>query len=300
MKQYLDAVREVLKTGERKPNRTGVDTIATSGVFYKIDLSKGFPLLTTKKISWKNIVIEMLWFLSGSKNIDILHKHECRFWDRWTDDNNEVPSAYGDFWRNYPSHWHEKKGEVYLFHPNYNDQIAYIIKTLRNNPDSRRMVLNAWYPDNAQKSSLPPCHCMFILNVQYKNGVPTLCSHLMQRSCDIAIGVPYNIASYALLTHIFSVLSGISVGTFSHLLCDAHIYTSKSNGKQRDSDHIPGLKRQLEREPKTLPSLEISDWIHEIEDIESLAENTSTEAIMEVFRLKDYDPHPFIKFAIIG
>ncbi len=151
MKQYLDAVRAVLEKGERKENRTGVDTISTLGVHYNIDLREGFPLLTTKKISWKNIVVEMLWFLSGSTNINILKKHNCKFWDPWADENNEVPSAYGFFWRNFPCFWHEKKGDVELTHPVPNDQIAFVLETLRKSPNSRRMVVSAWYPENATK-----------------------------------------------------------------------------------------------------------------------------------------------------
>ena len=189
IKQYLDAVRETLEKGTRKPNRTGVDTLSTFNINYEIDLADGFPLLTTKTISWKNIVIENLWFLSGNTDIGLLKKHDCKFWDPWADEAGKVPSAYGNFWRHFP-----------LPDNRSNDQLAYIVDQLQKNPMSRRMVVSAWAPGNAQTSALPPCHALWVVNVQMdENGEQLLCLHLTQRSCDIALGVPYNIAGYAFM-----------------------------------------------------------------------------------------------------
>ena len=153
MKQYLDLVREVLDRGTRKENRTGVDTISAFNINYSIDLNEGFPLLTTKEISWKNIVIENLWFLSGDLHIGLLKKHGCKFWDHWADEEGYVPSAYGNFWRKFPIHGEQE----------YNDQVRYVLDTLKKNPNSRRMVITAWAPGNAQTSGLPPCHLMLSL-----------------------------------------------------------------------------------------------------------------------------------------
>jgi len=325
MRQYLDAVRHILEHGTRKPNRTGVDTLSTFGVHYNIDLQEGFPLLTTKKIKWEHIVIEMLWFLSGRTDIGILKKHNFKFWDAWADpQTGEVPSAYGNFWRKFPVHSDEGpySGGVY---GDFNDQIAWLVNTLKRDPSSRRMVVSAWAPGNAQTSALPPCHCMFAVNVQMVNnpyaGEPEiiqegsgtylsrnrivqladldkrLCLHLTQRSCDIALGVPYNIASYALLMHLLSRFSGIPVGTFSHLLVDAHAYTSKPDGSKAEHDHVPGLREQLTREPRRLPTLRISDKIQSLADVEALID-CETEVVMKHFELVGYDPHPAIPFKV--
>ena len=287
MRQYLDAVRETLEKGTRKPNRTGVDTISTFNINYEIDLAEGFPLLTTKEVSWKNIVIENLWFLSGSTDIGLLKKHGCKFWDPWADEQDKVPSAYGNFWRHFP-----------LPDNRTNDQIAYIAGQLRENPMSRRMVVSAWAPGNAQTSALPPCHALWVVNVQMdESGERRLCLHLTQRSCDIALGVPYNIAGYAFMLELLSRFSGIAAGRFGHTLIDAHIYTAKADGSMAEYDHIPGLKRQLERTPRKLPALEIDESIQSLEDIESLL-SLDTDAIMDKFKLRGYDPHPAITFKV--
>ncbi len=287
MKQYLDAVRETLEVGTRKPNRTGVDTISTFNINYEIDLAEGFPLLTTKEISWKNIVIENLWFLSGKTDIALLKKHNCKFWDPWADENGKVPSAYGNFWRHFPL----PDNEV-------NDQIAYVVNTLKTNPMSRRMIVSAWAPGNAQTSALPPCHAFWVVNVQNDvNGEPRVCLHLTQRSCDIALGVPYNIAGYSLLLELFSRFSGIKPGIFAHTLIDAHIYTAKPDGSMAEYDHIPGLQTQLTRETKALPRLEIDPSIRTLDDIEPLL-SLETDEIMAKFRLHDYNPHPAISFKV--
>ena len=288
MKQYLDLVNEVLKRGTRKENRTGVDTISAFNINYSIDLNEGFPLLTTKEISWKNIVIENLWFLSGDLHIGLLKKHGCKFWDHWADDEGYVPSAYGNFWRKFPIHGSDE----------YNDQVKYVLNTLKTNPNGRRMVISAWAPGNAQKSGLPPCHLLFIFNVQYdKDGEPRLCVHLTQRSCDVALGVPYNIAGYSFLLHLFAHLSNMKVGTFGHTLVDAHIYTKKADGSMEEYDHIPGLIEQTKRKIRSLPELVINPDIKSLEDVMDLLDK-DTETIMSKFELKNYNPEPFIRFKV--
>lgn len=336
MREYLEAVRHILDNGTRKENRTGVDTLSTFGVHYNIDLQKGFPLLTTKYINWKNIVVEMLWFLSGQTDISILKKHGCRFWDAWADESGKVPSAYGNFWRQFPVH-HETvlppplalvdngdltpHSQQIVTTATVNDQLKWVVDELKRNPMSRRMVVSAWAPGNAQTSKLPPCHCLFVVNVQNMRGdmedrqhrdnctmamcvecsridrSQQLCLHLTQRSCDIALGVPYNIASYALLMHLLSRFSGISVGTFSHTLVDAHAYTCKPDGSKAEFDHVPGLREQLKREPRRLPWLDISESIRSLSDVEALIQ-CDTDEVMRHFVLNGYDPHPEIKFKV--
>ncbi len=287
MQQYLDAVRETLEKGTRKENRTGVDTLSTFNINYEIDLREGFPLLTTKEISWKNIVIENLWFLSGHTDIALLRRHGCRFWDPWADADGKVPSAYGNFWRHFP-----------LPDNRTNDQIAYVMDRLRDHPMSRRMVVSAWAPGNAQTSALPPCHAFWVVNVQNDHeGNPYLCLHLTQRSCDIALGVPYNIAGYSLLLELFSRFSRIPAGIFGHTLIDAHIYTAREDGSMAAYDHIPGLKQQLARKPQKLPVLEIDPSIQSLDDIAPLL-TLDTAQVMDKFRLHGYHPHPAIAFKV--
>ena len=290
MKQYLDAVREALAKGTRKPNRTGVDTLSTFNINYEIDLRQGFPLLTTKEISWKNIVVENLWFLSGETNIALLKKHGCKFWDPWADESGEVPSAYGNFWRHFPVH---QDGKVA-----FNDQIAWVLDEIGRNPMSRRLVVSAWAPGNAQTSKLPPCHCLFLFNVQLDEaGEPLLCLHLTQRSCDIALGIPYNIAGYAFLLELFSRFTGIRPGIFAHTLVDAHVYTAKPDGSMAEYDHVPGLRKQLERAPRARPTLSIDPSIRSLDDIKPLLQ-ADTETVMKHFVLAGYDPHPPIAFKV--
>ncbi len=290
MKQYLDVVNEVLTRGTRKTNRTGVDTISRFNLNYEIDMNQGFPLLTTKEISWKNIVVENLWFLSGDTHIELLRRHGCKFWDPWADANNRVPSAYGNFWRNFPTVQNDQL--------NFNDQIRWVLEQLKINPNSRRLVVSAWSPGNAQTSTLPPCHAFWMLNVQYaESGEPMLCLHLTQRSCDVALGLPYNIAGYALLLMLFSKFSGIRAGTLGHTLVDAHIYTAKEDGGMKEYDHIPGLKKQLNRTPRKLPTLKIDESITKLEDIPNLLK-MDTDSLTSVFTINEYDPHPAIKFKV--
>jgi len=290
MKQYLDTVREVLECGTRKENRTGVDTLSTFNINYEIDLRDGFPLLTTKEISWKNIVIENLWFLSGDTHIDLLRKHNCKFWDPWADDNGCVPSAYGNFWRNFPV---QENGRIA-----FNDQVAWVIDELKRNPMSRRLLVSAWAPGNAQSSALPPCHALWVLNTQMDaSGDPYLCLHLTQRSCDVALGVPYNIAGYAFLLQLMARFTGMRPGIVAHTLIDAHIYTAKTDGSMAEYDHVPGLREQLRRRPRPLPELDIDTSIRSLDDLRLLLDADTAE-ILEKFRLTNYDPYPPINFKV--
>ena len=289
MKEYLDAVEHVLETGTLKANRTGIDTVSTFGHSYRVDLRKGFPLLTTKKMNWKNIVVELMWMLRGDKDIDFLHRHRCRFWDSWADEYGIVPSAYGHFWRNYPSY--ALSGPV--------DQIAWAVKELSTNPMNRRICVTAWSPPNATKSSLPPCHAFFVFNVQIENGKNILCCHMTQRSCDMALGVPYDIALYALLMKLFERFTGIEAAYFHHTLVDAHIYTGL--GDNLKYCHKAGLSEQLDREPRTLPQVEITDRINTLDDLDTFLRASgdwSTDSLMRAFRLINYDPHPAISFKV--
>lgn len=291
MKQYLDVVKHVLDHGTRRPNRTGVDTISTFNLNYEVDLTQGFPLLTTKEISWKNIVVENLWFLSGETHIGLLKKHNCKFWDPWADAEGKVPSAYGNFWRHFPVH--DQAGKAA-----FNDQIAWVIEELKQNPLSRRLVVSAWAPGNAQTSKLPPCHSIFMLNVQLTpQGDPELNLHLTQRSCDIALGVPYNVAGYSLMLELFARFSGIPARIFAHTLVDAHIYTAKADGSMAEYDHVPGLRQQLERQPRALPKLTIDPSIRSLDDVRGLLE-ASTDELMSKFVLTGYEPYPAISFKV--
>ncbi len=290
VKAYLDTAREVLDKGTRKENRTGVDTISTFNINHEIELEAGFPLLTTKKISWKNIVVENLWFLSGDSDIGLLRKHGCKFWDPWTDEAGLVPSAYGNFWRHFPVHEDGRAA--------FNDQIVWVLKELERNPMSRRLVVSAWAPGNAQTSRLPPCHSLFVLNVQnHPDAGPRLNLHLTQRSNDVALGVPYNIAGYSLILELFARFTGLVPGIFAHTLIDAHIYTAKADGSMGDYDHVPGLREQLTREPRELPRLLISPDLRSLDDIQALL-NEDTETVLSHFELTGYDPHPAIKFKV--
>ena len=280
MKAYTDLVKHVLKHGIRKPNRANMDVVSVFNYNYSIDLSyglrEGFPLLTTKEINWKNIVIENLWFLSGNQDVFFLHKHGVRFWDKWINEYNQVPSAYGFYWRIFDYNFHRV------------DQVKHIIKQLKDDPFSRRHVITAWCPLNALNSDLPPCHMIMVFNVQIDNrGTKRLNLHLTQRSADVAIGVPYNIAGYAFLLHLFARLTNLSVGTFAHSIVDAHIYFN----------HIEGLEKQIKRTPSYPPKLTIDKSIQLLSDVEALFD-ADTETILDVFKLTDYHPHPAIKFDV--
>ncbi len=285
MKQYLDLVRHVLENGERKVNRTGVATISSFACFYKVPLSEGYPLLTTKKVYFNSMLREVFWYLSGEEHIRNLRNH-TKIWDAWADSEGRLETAYGRFWRRYPvpekgldgekwgSRWVSRDpatGEKVF------DQIRYIVDSLhdlKKNPESpalRRLVVSAWHPGNASESLLPPCHYSFCFNV---TGGRLNC-HLTQRSADIALGVPFNLACYSLLTMLLAKETGFKPGEFAHTLIDAHIY----------ENHVEAIKGQLERKPGKLPTLEIAD-------------KSFFDLGFDDIKLKGYDPQPFIKFDV--
>ncbi len=330
MRQYLDLVTDVLGSGTYKPNRTGVDTIAAFSRHYSIDLEAGFPLLTTKDLSgarWDSLRHELVWYLSGDEHIREL-REETGIWDAWADEDGNLDTAYGRFWRRFPvpeeglpgeswpdedHRWRTDEGTF--------DQIAYAIDQLRENPNSRRIVISAWHPANAAVSTLPPCHYTFVLNVQGDE----LNVHLTQRSGDIALGIPFNIAAYSLLLTAIAQRTGFEPGTFAHTIVDAHVYCGagdrgawyadnlealqsrlaavddpeeyreisewvssaappESEGHERD-DHVPGLLEQCAREPRERPEIEIADV-----PLEDLSAGD--------IELSGYDPAPGIRFGV--
>lgn len=277
MKQYLDLVKTVINEGVRKPNRTGIDTISYFSAFYKVDLSKGFPLLTTKKMEWKSMLHEVLWYLSGENHIRNLRKH-TKIWDAWADENGNLETAYGYYWRHFPSAKKDADGNWVVEEI---DQIRYVIDEIKNNPNSRRLVVSAWEPGNAEKSKLPPCHYTFVFNV----NAGKLNCHLTQRSGDIALGIPFNLAAYALLTQIIAQETGLELGFFAHTIIDAHIYVADKGTPQEKYDHLAGLKLQLEREPLPLSKLIIN-------------KKPIDELTFEDFTLTGYQSHEKIKFEV--
>lgn len=289
MRAYLDLVEHVLTQGKRKANRTGVDTLSAFAQTYRVDLQAGYPLLTTKKVFFDSMLRETLWYLSGEEHIRRLRQH-TKIWDAWADENGCLQTAYGRFWRRFPvpAFGAALEGETWAdaSHPNVRreadgsyvfDQIGFVLDELRRNPFSRRLVVTAWHPANAAASLLPPCHYTWALNVQPdENGQPhTLNCHLTQRSADIALGVPFNLACYALLTQALAQEAGLVPGEFVHTLIDAHVYVN----------HIEGLKTQLLRDPHPLPRLEIAP-----KPFDTLQ--------FEDFRLVDYTHHPAIRFEV--
>jgi thymidylate synthase len=268
MREYLDLVQRVLSNGIYKKNRTGIDTISCFAEHYTVDLSKGYPLLTTKKVNFKSMLHEVLWYLSGEDHIRNLRKH-TRIWDAWADENGNLETAYGRYWRRFPSaQVNPATGQYEVVEV---DQIGRVIELLRTDPNSRRMVVTAWEPGNAFGSRLPPCHYTFAFNVQENR----LNCHLTQRSGDIALGIPFNLAAYALLTQILAQETGFEPGFFSHTIVDAHIYVN----------HADGLKEQLTRPPKPLPHLQI-------------ARKPIDELQFEDFVLVGYEYHEPIKFEV--
>ncbi len=272
MKQYLDLVRLVLDHGTRKKSRTGIDTISFFGAHYTVDLAGGFPLLTTKEVNYASCLRELLWYLSGEDHIRNLRQH-TKIWDAWADTDGNLETAYGRYWRRFPSPYQDAAGKWQVREV---DQIQYVIDTLRKEPYSRRMVVTAWEPGNAQPSKLPPCHYSFVFNVQ--DG--RLNCHLTQRSGDIALGIPFNLACYATLTQMIAQEVGLTPGAFSHTIVDAHIYTGIP-----EYDHVPGLREQLKREPRPLPRLVI-------------AKKPFNDLRYEDFRVEGYNPHPRLKFKV--
>ncbi|MEW6509764.1 MAG: thymidylate synthase [Bacteroidota bacterium] len=268
MREYLDLVERVLKNGSLKKNRTGVDTLSCFAEHYIVDLSNGYPLLTTKRVNFNAMLHEVLWYLSGEDHIRNLRKH-TKIWDAWADENGNLETAYGRYWRKFPSaRWNSATGSYDVEEV---DQIGRVIELLKTDPTSRRMVVTAWEPGNALNSKLPPCHYTFAFNVQ---GNKLHC-HLTQRSGDIAIGIPFNLAAYALLTQILAQEAGIEPGLFSHTIVDAHIYVN----------HIDGLTEQLKRIPKPLPRVEIAR--KPIDDLR-----------FEDFALIGYECHEPIRFEV--
>jgi len=268
MREYLDLVERVLTSGVYKKNRTGVDTISCFAEHYTVDLKQGFPLLTTKRVNFKAMLHEVLWYLSGEDHIRNLRKH-TKIWDAWADEEGNLDTAYGRYWRRFPSA--QLNPQTGTYEVVEIDQIGKVRELLKTDPASRRMVVTAWEPGNAFSSKLPPCHYTFAFNVLGR----TLNCHLTQRSGDIALGIPFNLAAYALLTHILAQEADLEVGCFSHTIVDAHIYVN----------HIDGLKEQLKRTPRALPRMEI-------------ARKPLEELTFDDFTLVGYEPHEPIKFEV--
>ncbi len=269
MKQYLDLVKDILENGVEKSDRTGTGTISIFGTQTKYDLRQGFPMLTTKKVLFKGVLHELLWFLRGSTNINDGLTQNTPIWDAWADEKGELGPVYGYQWRNWPSYeWDEKTNTYKKGHV---DQIKQIIDMIKDNPNSRRIIVSAWNVADIPKMALPPCHLLFQLYVA--NG--RLDCQLYQRSADVALGVPFNIASYSILLMMLAQECNLTPGIFTHTLGDAHIYLN----------HIEGLKKQLTRDPKPLPSLKI-------------AKKPFWELSFEDFTLENYEHHPFIKFEV--
>jgi thymidylate synthase len=277
MQQYLDLVKLVMENGVRKPTRTGVDTISYFAAFYRVDLAQGFPLLTTKKMQWKSLLHEVLWYLSGEDHIRNLRQH-TKIWDAWADEEGNLETAYGYYWRRFPSAQKNKKGEWEVQEV---DQIRYVIDQLKKNPYSRRLVVTAWEPGNATTSKLPPCHYSFAFNVS--DG--KLNCHLTQRSGDIALGIPFNLAAYSILTQIIAQETNLDLGYFAHTIIDAHIYVADKGSEMERYDHLEGLKAQLTRKPLPLPKLKI-------------AKKPIDQLTFDDFELIDYKHHDGIKFEV--
>ena len=269
MKQYLDLVKHVLKNGDYKGDRTGTGTKSVFGYQMRFDLNDGFPLVTTKKLHLKSIIHELLWFINGETNIKYLKDNGVKIWDAWADESGNLGPVYGSQWRN----WNNEKI----------DQISQLIDLIKNNPESRRMLVSAWNPsvlpdtkksfsENVMngKAALPPCHAFF----QFYVSNNKLSCQLYQRSADIFLGVPFNIASYALFTHMIAHVCNLDVGDFVHTFGDAHIY----------SDHTEQIELQLSRKPRKLPTLNIKRKVGSIFDFK-----------FEDFEIINYDPHPHIK-----
>lgn len=259
MRQYLDLMRHVMQHGTRKDDRTGTGTLSVFGHQMRFDLAQGFPLLTTKKVHTRSIIHELLWFLRGDTNIRYLKENSVSIWDEWADKNGDLGPVYGAQWRSWPA----PDGRRI-------DQISEVVRDIRQNPDSRRLVVSAWNVAEIERMALPPCHLLF----QFYVAQGRLSCQLYQRSADIFLGVPFNIASYALLTMMIAQVTGLKPGEFIHTLGDAHLYLN----------HLEQVKTQLVREPRPLPSMRLNP------------ERTSLfDFAFDDFELLNYDPHPAIK-----
>lgn len=259
MRQYLELMERVLGTGTRKTDRTGTGTMSVFGHQMRFDLTDGFPMVTTKKLHLRSIIHELIWFLNGETNIAYLRRNGVSIWDEWADENGELGPVYGKQWRS----WATLDGSAV-------DQISEVIEILRRDPDSRRMVVSAWNPADIPDMALAPCHCLF----QFYVADGRLSCQLYQRSADVFLGVPFNIASYALLTLMMAQVTGLKPGDFVHTLGDAHLYLN----------HLEQAKEQLSRKPRALPRMQLNPDVTSIFDFR-----------YEDFELTDYDPHPHIK-----
>ncbi len=262
MKQYLDLLSHVSKHGIRKDDRTGTGTVSTFGYQMRFDLSEGFPLMTTKKLHIKSIIHELLWFLQGDTNTKYLNDNGVRIWNEWADEHGNLGHIYGFQWRSWPT-----PGGSHV------DQISSVIQSIKNSPDSRRHIVSAWNVGELDQMALPPCHILF----QFYVAGGKLSCQLYQRSADIFLGVPFNIASYSFLLMMMAQVCGLQVGEFIHTLGDAHIYLN----------HMEQVGLQLGREPKALPTVHLNPEIKDIFDFK-----------FEDFIVENYDPHPNIKGAI--
>ena len=262
MRPYLDLLRHILDQGVEKPDRTGTGTRSVFGYQMRFDLQAGFPLLTTKKLHLKSIVHELLWFLSGSTNVGYLREHGVTIWDEWADERGELGPVYGHQWRSWPDG-----------HGGTVDQIARVVESIRHNPDSRRHIVSAWNPAEIDRMALPPCHALFQFYVA--NG--ELSCQLYQRSADVFLGVPFNIASYALLNAMVAQVCDLRAGEFVHTFGDVHLYLN----------HVEQASLQLEREPRPLPRLRLNPEVRSI-----------FEFRFEDVAIEGYDPHPAIKAPI--
>lgn len=262
MQTYLNLMRDVLDNGHDKSDRTGTGTRSVFGRQMRFDLAQGFPLLTTKKLHLRSIIHELLWFLKGETNIQYLKENQVSIWDEWADENGDLGRVYGAQWRS----WRGANGQTI-------DQIANVVAQIKHNPDSRRLIVSAWNPAEVDDMALPPCHALF----QFYVADGKLSCQLYQRSADIFLGVPFNIASYALLTMMMAQVCGLSAGEFVHTLGDAHLYRN----------HFDQAREQLSRTPRTLPSMHINPNIKDIFAFQ-----------FSDFELRDYDPLPHIKAAV--
>lgn len=262
MKQYLDLLRHILDDGVDKSDRTGTGTRSTFGYQMRFDLSEGFPLVTTKKLHLKSIIYELLWFLKGDTNVKYLQERGVRIWNEWADAEGNLGPVYGAQWRSWPDY----DGGVI-------DQIGNALNDIKNNPDSRRIIVNAWNVADLPKMALAPCHCLF----QFYVAEGRLSCQLYQRSADCFLGVPFNIASYALLTMMMAQVTGLKPGVFVHTLGDAHLY----------KNHMEQARLQITREPRQLPRMILNPEVHGLFDFK-----------YEDFALEGYDPHPHIKATV--
>jgi thymidylate synthase len=259
MRQYHELMERILADGAEKRDRTGVGTLSVFGHQMRFDLDAGFPLLTTKKVHLKSVVYELLWFLRGDTNIQYLKQHGVSIWDEWADERGELGPVYGQQWRSWPT----ADGRTI-------DQIGHVVESIRKNPDSRRLIVTAWNPAEVEKMALPPCHCLF----QFYVARGRLSCQLYQRSADVFLGVPFNIASYALLTLIVAQVTDLKPGEFIHTLGDAHLYLN----------HLEQARLQLSRAPRALPKMRINQAVKDLFAFR-----------YEDFSLEGYDPHPHIK-----